>query len=169
MREMLGGCRMVALPRIDSESGCITPVQGGEEVPFDVERVYFLYDIVAGASRGAHAHLELEQVIVAAMGAFQVALDDGRQRQTVELNQPHVGLYVPRMIWRGLVNFSSGAICVVLASLPYDESDYVRDYDEYRRRVDGAQPKKPRTASATRRASSSRSSGNIGRLRSSSA
>lgn len=131
----LDACRTIELPRIAGDSGSMTAVEGGGEVPFEIARVYFLYDVVAGAHRGAHAHRELEQVIVAAMGSFQVELDDGRETRTVELDQPHVGLYLPRLVWRGLGNFSSGAIGVVLASLPYDESDYIRRYADYLRVV----------------------------------
>jgi len=127
--------RLLELPRIASESGFITPVQGRIEIPFDIARVFFLYDIPAGAHRGGHAHLEVEQVIVAAMGAISVELDDGRERRAVELRQPHVGLYVPSMVWSELVDFASGSIAVVLASLPYDEKEYVRDRAEYRRLV----------------------------------
>ena len=123
--------RLLELPRIASESGFITPVQAGIEIPFDISRVFFLYDIPAGAHRGGHAHREVEQVIVAAMGAITVELDDGRQRQTVELRQPNAGLYVPSMLWSELVDFASGSIAVVLASLPYDEREYVRDHAEY--------------------------------------
>lgn len=129
--------RLLELPRIASESGSITPVQGQIEVPFDIARVFFLYDIPAGAHRGGHAHREVEQVIVAAMGAISVELDDGRDRRTVELRQPNVGLYVPRMLWSELIDFASGSIAVVLASAPYDEEEYVRDHGEYLRLVGG--------------------------------
>lgn len=135
MSSALDGCRTIELPRIESESGAITPVEGGAEIPFEIERVFFLYDVVAGAVRGGHAHRTLEQVYVAAMGAFRVVLDDGRERRTVDLNQPHVGLYIPTMVWSDLVDFASGTIAVVLASHHYDESEYVRDYDAYLRLV----------------------------------
>ncbi|MDQ3935582.1 MAG: FdtA/QdtA family cupin domain-containing protein [Actinomycetota bacterium] len=129
----LDAVRTIALPRIESTSGAITPVEGSAEIPFDVERVFFLYDVVAGAERGGHAHRVLEQVWVAAMGSFRAVLDDGRERRSIELRQPHVGLYIPTMVWCELVDFASGTICVVLASHPYDESEYIRDYDEFRR------------------------------------
>jgi hypothetical protein len=129
----LDSCRTIELPRIESESGALTPVHGASEVPFEIARVFFLYDIVADAERGGHAHRLLEQVIVAAMGSFRVVLDDGHERRTVELRQPHVGLYVPTMVWSQLVDFASGSICVVLASRPYDESEYIREYGAYRR------------------------------------
>ncbi len=135
MTPSLDDARLIELPRIQSESGFITPVQAHVEIPFDLARVFFLYDIPAGANRGGHAHRRLEQVIVAAMGAITVELDDGSGRRTVELRQPNVGLYVPAMLWSELVDFASGSIAVVLASLPYEEEEYVRDHDEYRRLV----------------------------------
>jgi len=124
-------CTLVELPRISAPEGSITPVEGGSTIPFEIARVYYLYDVVGGASRGGHAHRELEQLFVAAMGGFTVVLDDGHEHREVHLNRAYVGLYVPRMIWRELVDFSSGGVCVVLASLPYDEADYIRDHDEF--------------------------------------
>ena len=124
-------CRLLELPTIARQQGNITPVEGGTAIPFEIRRVYFIYDVVAGAARGGHAHHELEQLIVAAMGEFVVKIDDGRTQRLVKLNRAHYGLYVPRLIWRELLDFSSGGICVVLASLYYDEADYVRDYDEF--------------------------------------
>ena len=133
----LAACTTIELPRIESESGAITPVGGAAEVPFEIERVFFLYDVVAGAERGGHAHRELEQVWVAAMGSFRAVLDDGSERRTIDLRQPHVGLYIPPMVWTELVDFASGTICVVLASQPYDESEYIRDYARFRRLAGG--------------------------------
>ncbi len=127
----LDECRLISLPRIDRPQGALTPVEGGVTIPFEIQRVYYLYDIVHGATRGGHAHRNLPQLIVCTMGRFEVVLDDGRHQRRVELSSPDEGLYVPRMIWRELEGFSSGAICVVLASLPYDEADYIRDRDEY--------------------------------------
>lgn len=127
-------CRVIDLPRIARPQGNITPVEGCETVPFEIERVYYLYDVVGGAERGGHAHRVLEQLIVAVMGAFTVTIDDGRTRREVELNRAYRGLYLPPMIWRELVNFSSGAVCVVLASRRYEEEDYIRDYEEFRHR-----------------------------------
>lgn len=126
-------CKIVKLPQITDRQGNITPVDNCEHIPFDIARVYYLYDVPGGATRGGHAHKELQQLIVAAMGAFSVMLDDGRERKTVVLNRAYFGLYVPRMIWRELVDFSSGGTCLVLASLPYDENDYVYDYDLFLR------------------------------------
>jgi hypothetical protein len=133
MSAALEACTTIELPRIDSASGSLTSVNGAVEVPFEIRRVFFLYDVVAGAERGGHAHRELEQVWVAALGSFRAVLDDGRERQTVDLRQPNVGLYIPPMVWTELVDFASGTICVVLASQPYDESEYVRDYERFRR------------------------------------
>jgi hypothetical protein len=125
-------CRLVQLPRINRPEGSITPVEGGTTIPFEIARVYYVYDVVYGASRGGHAHLELQQLIVAVMSRFVVTVDDGSRRRSIELDRADQGLYVPPMIWRELEHFSSGAVCVVLASLPYDEADYVRDRDEFR-------------------------------------
>jgi hypothetical protein len=116
-----------------SKQGSLTPIYNGEHIPFDIARVYYLYDVPGGATRGGHAHKELQQLIVAAMGAFSVILDDGHERKTVVLNRAYLGLYIPRMIWRELADFSSGGICLVLASLPYDENDYVYAYDLFLR------------------------------------
>jgi hypothetical protein len=124
-------CSVIELPRIHSLSGNITPVYGGLHIPFDIARVYYLYDIPGGETRGGHAHRRLQQIIVAASGSFDVLLDDGVNRKVVNLNRPYFGLYLPRLIWRELLNFSSGGICLVLASEFYDESDYYRDYDEF--------------------------------------
>lgn len=124
-------CRILDLPKISRREGNITPVQGGAELPFDIARVYYLYDVPGGESRGGHAHKELQQLIVAVMGAFDVILDDGTERRTFTLNRAYHGLYVPRRLWRELVGFSSGGVCLVLASLPYDENDYIRDYDAF--------------------------------------
>lgn len=135
MTSPVSEARTIELPRIASTSGAITPVHGAAEIPFDIERVYYVYDVVAGAERGGHAHRELERVCVAAMGSFRVILDDGRERRAVDLRQPNVGLYIPKMIWIDLVDFASGTVCVVLASRRYEASDYIRDYEAFRREV----------------------------------
>ena len=126
-------CSVIELPRIASTSGCITPIEADKTVPFPVSRVYYLYDVPGGAERGGHAHKHLHQLIVAASGAFDVVLDDGSRKKHVELNRPYYGLLIVPGIWRELINLSSGAICLVLASLKYDEADYIRDYSEYRK------------------------------------
>ena len=131
----LAGCTLVDLPRIADPRGNLTFIEGGRHVPFDIQRAYYLYDVPGGAERGGHAHLALQQLIVALSGSFDVELCDGQRRETVRLNLPSVGLYVCPMIWREIVNFSSGSVCLVLASAVYDESDYIRDHDAYRRAV----------------------------------
>jgi dTDP-4-dehydrorhamnose 3,5-epimerase-like enzyme len=128
---LLDECRLIDLPKIDRPEGAITAIEGSAEIPFDIARVYYIYDIIRGASRGGHAHRELQQLIIAAMGRFVVVLDDGFARREVELDRADQGLYIPRMLWRDLERFSSGAVCIVLASLPYDEADYIRDHDAY--------------------------------------
>jgi dTDP-4-dehydrorhamnose 3,5-epimerase-like enzyme len=124
-------CRVIELPKVSNRRGNITPVEGGHHIPFDIARVYYLYDVPGGSMRGGHAHKELQQLIVAVMGAFDVVLDDGMEKKTVRLDRAYSGLYIPTMIWRELENFSSGGICLVLASLPYDENDYYRNYEDF--------------------------------------
>lgn len=131
MKRTVNDCPLLDLPRISDRKGSITPIYGREHVPFEIKRVFFLYDVPGGEDRGGHAHQNLQQLIVSVMGAFDVVLDDGRERKTVRLDRGYRGLYIPSMIWSELENFSSGAICLVLASAPYDETDYIRDYQEY--------------------------------------
>ena len=131
MNTTIHDCKLIDLPKISERRGSITPIYNGVHVPFDVSRVYYLYDVPGGENRGGHAHKKLNQLIVSVMGAFDVVLDDGQQKKTVRLDRAYNGLFVPEMIWRELENFSSGGICLVLASLPYDENDYIRDYDAY--------------------------------------
>ena len=124
-------CTVLELPTIMQPEGDITPVTAGETLPFQIARVYYVYDVRTGAGRGGHAHSNIEQLIVAAMGSFSVILDDGATERSVLLNRADRGLHVPQMIWRELVDFSSGAICLALASGPYDEAEYIRDHDEF--------------------------------------
>jgi len=124
-------CPLLELPRINNRSGNITAIQNKEEIPFDTKRIFYLYDVPGGESRGAHAHKQCHQFLIAASGSFEVQLDDGKVKKTVTLNQPFRGLHIPPGIWASEVNFSSGAICLVLASHNYDESDYIRDYTEF--------------------------------------
>ena len=111
--------------------GNLTIVENGKTLPFDVKRVYYLYDVPGGESRGSHAHRELSQLIIAASGSFRVTLDDGKIKRSFILNRPYQGLYVKPGIWRELEDFSSGAVCLVLASHGYDEGDYIRDYNAF--------------------------------------
>ena len=129
-------CRMVDLPKITDPRGNLTFIEGNRHVPFDIRRVYYLYDVPGGAERGGHAHKDLHQLIVAMSGSFDVVLDDGKSKQRIHLNRSYNGLYVCPMIWRELDNFSSGSVCMVLASNQYDESDYYRDYNEFITAVD---------------------------------
>jgi hypothetical protein len=124
-------CNVVELTKIHNPAGNITIVQNGEHQPFNIQRIYYLYDVPGGSDRGGHAHKELYQLIVAASGSFDVILDDGKNKKTVELNRPYYGLLVVPGIWREIINFSSGAICLVLASSKYCPDDYIRDYNEF--------------------------------------
>ncbi|MGH8232714.1 MAG: sugar 3,4-ketoisomerase [Rhodanobacteraceae bacterium] len=124
-------CRIIELPKIADPRGNLTFVEGSQHIPFAIERVYYLYDVPGGAERGGHAHKALRQLIIAMSGSFDVVIDDGSERKRFHLNRSYFGLYVCPMIWRELDNFSSGSVCMVLASNRYDEADYYRDYAEY--------------------------------------
>jgi hypothetical protein len=124
-------CNLLQLPKIENRAGNITPIHNNIEIPFEVKRVFYLYDIPGGESRGAHAHKECHQFLVAVSGSFEILLDDGKSKRTVFLNRPYMGLHIPPGIWASELNFSSGSICLVLASHTYNESDYVRDYGEF--------------------------------------
>ena len=124
-------CYISPLNKIHNRAGNITIVEGNENVPFDVKRIYYLYDIPGGEDRGGHAHKELRQLIVAASGSFNILLDDGKNKKIVTLNRPDYGLLVVPGIWRDLMDFSSGAICMVLASEGYSEDDYIREYQDF--------------------------------------
>jgi hypothetical protein len=127
----LAECKIVDLPRINDPRGNLTFIEGGQHVPFDIKRVYYLYDVPGGAERGGHAHKSLHQLIIALSGSFDVVLDDGMQKGRFHLNRSYYGMYVCPMIWRALDNFSSASVCMVLASNLYDEADYYRDYQEF--------------------------------------
>lgn len=127
----LDTCRMIDLPKISDPRGNLTFVEGGHHVPFDIKRAYYLYDVPGGAERGGHAHKDLYQLIIAISGSFDIVLGDGRQKKQFHLCRSYYGLYVCPMIWREMDNFSSGAVCLVLASNRYDESDYYRDYSDF--------------------------------------
>lgn len=128
--------RLVDLPKLGDERGHLTFVEGARHAPFDIRRVYYLYDVPGGSARGGHAHRELQQLIIAVSGSFDVVLSDAGGERRFSLSRPDQGLYVPRMVWRDLENFSAGAVCLVLASEPYDEADYYRDHDDFRRAVE---------------------------------
>ena len=140
MKTTVFDCRLVELDKHHSDrKGNLSVVGNGIDVPFDVNRVYYLYDVPGGESRGGHAHKALRQLIVAASGSFSVTLDDGTNKQTFVLNRPCQGLYVVPGIWRTLDDFSSGAVCLVLASETYDETDYIRDYKDFLKNKNGSE------------------------------
>lgn len=124
-------CSIIELPKYHDPEGNLTPVYSNGFVPFDIKRVFYLYDIPGGESRGAHAHRECHQFLVAASGAFEVVLDDGINKRTVLLNRPFYGLHIPPGVWAAEQGFSSGSVCLVLASEKYDEADYIRSYEEF--------------------------------------
>lgn len=124
-------CHIEQLTKIHNPAGNITIIQNGDYKPFNVKRVYYLYDVPGGSERGGHAHKELYQLVVAASGSFDVILDDGKNKKIIQLNRPYYGLFIVPGIWREIVNFSSGAICLVLASEKYNVSDYIRDYSDF--------------------------------------
>jgi hypothetical protein len=124
-------CNIIHLQKIHNRAGNITPVENHVNIPFDAKRVYYLYDIPGGESRAAHGHKQLEQFIVAASGSFDITIDDGVNKKTVQLNRPYFGLHIRSGIWRDISNFSSGAVCLVLASMWYDEQDYIRNYNDF--------------------------------------
>lgn len=126
-------CKIIELPKITDKRGNLTFIEGNRHIPFDIKRVYYLYDVPGGEERGGHAHRSLQQFIIAANGSFDVILDNGTTKMRFHLNRSYYGLYIPKMIWRELDNFSSGSVCVVLASEYFDEDDYIRDYQTFRK------------------------------------
>lgn len=124
-------CNLIYLPKIKNRAGNITPIHNSQEIPFDVKRIFYIYDIPGGESRGAHAHKDCHQFLVAASGAYEVLLNDGKIQRQVQLNRPDIGLHVPPGIWASEINFSSGSICLVLASHKYAEDDYIRNYSKF--------------------------------------
>ena len=131
IKNSIYNCGIVQLPKIHNRAGNITSLENNITVPFEVKRVYYLYDIPGGEGRGGHAHRELQQFIIAVSGAFDVLLDDGKNKKIIHLDRPYIGLHIVPGIWRELINFSSGAVCLVLASQKFSEGDYLRDYHEY--------------------------------------
>ena len=128
---MLSEVKKIEFPVVHDQRGNLSFIEGLNHIPFTMERIYYLYDVPGGAERGGHAHKDLQQVIIAMSGSFDVVLDDGTRKERFHLNRSNYGLYVPTMMWRELDNFSSGSVCLVLASNKYFESDYIRDYDEF--------------------------------------
>lgn len=127
----INNCRIIELPKITDPRGNLSFIEGGQHIPFNIQRVYYLYDVPGGSDRGSHAHKGLHQFIVAMSGSFDVVLDDGKEKKRFHLNRSYNGLYVCPMMWRDLDNFSSGAVCMVLASEHYDETDYIREYSQF--------------------------------------
>ena len=136
---MLDRCHIVNFPKVTDFRGNLSFIEESRQIPFQIKRVYYLYDVPSGASRGGHAHRELEQVVIALSGSFDVILDDGTNRHTFFLNRPHYGLYIPAGIWRELENFSSNSVALSLVSQVYDESDYLRDYEDFKRWITNEQ------------------------------
>jgi dTDP-4-dehydrorhamnose 3,5-epimerase-like enzyme len=124
-------CMLIDLPKISDPRGNLSFIEAGQHIPFDIRRVYYLYDVPGGSDRGSHAHKTLHQFIVAMSGSFDVVLDDGRAQKRFHLNRSYYGLYVCPMMWRYLDNFSSGAVCMVLASAHFNEKDYIRDHGDF--------------------------------------
>jgi hypothetical protein len=131
MKNSVYNCSLIELQKINFDQGNLTFVQNDPNFPFEVKRIFYLYDVPGGESRGAHAHKECHQFLIAASGSFEVLLDDGKIKRQVQLNKPNIGLHIPPGIWASEINFSSGAICLVLASHNYDEHDYIREYDDF--------------------------------------
>jgi hypothetical protein len=131
MKITVSDCSVIELPKIENRSGNLTSIQNSIEIPFDIKRIFYLYDIPGGKERGAHAHFECHQFLIAGSGSFDVLLDDGKSKKLVTLNQPYKGLHIPPGIWASEINFSSGSICLVLASHKYDEKDYIREYNAF--------------------------------------
>jgi len=130
-RKTIFDCSIIELPRIKERCGNITPIHGSKDIPFDIARIFYLYDIPGGEDRGAHAHKACHQILIAASGSFEVELDDGKNKRTVFLNRPYFGIHIPPGVWAAEKGFSSGSICLVLTSHCYDPDDYIREYDDF--------------------------------------
>lgn len=133
-------CRMVELPKVADPRGNLSFIESGRHIPFEIKRVFYLYDVPGGETRAGHALRKTEQLIIAASGSFDLILDDGRERRTIGLNRSWKGVYIPTMVWRELINFSSAGVCLALASTYYEASDYIRDYQEFLQAA-GMQPR----------------------------
>lgn len=128
---MLSNCQILDLPKHTDPRGNLSVIEGGIHVPFDIKRVYYLYDVPGGSARAGHGHRELQQLMIAMSGSFDVTVDDGFERKKIHLNRSYYGLYIPKMMWREVDNFSSGAVCLVLASTLFDKSDYYHDHAKF--------------------------------------
>lgn len=128
---------LITLPKVSTDRGSLTFIESLKEVPFDIKRVYFVYDIPGGSTRDGHAHVELEQLIIPVSGSFDVVLDDGSQKETIKMNRANIGLRINKFVWRELCNFSSGSVCLILANIPYSEGDYIRDYSQFLKIING--------------------------------
>ncbi len=135
----ISNCHFIDLPKIHEPRGNLSFIEGGRHIPFDIKRVYYIYDVPGGAERGGHAHRKVQQFMIAMSGSFDVVLDDGRHKHRFHLNRSYYGLYLSSMVWREMENFSSGSICMVLASEFYEEEDYYRDYNQFLRAVEESQ------------------------------
>jgi dTDP-4-dehydrorhamnose 3,5-epimerase-like enzyme len=124
--------KIISIPVAHDKRGNLSVVEGNQTIPFNIKRIYYLYDVPGGTKRGGHAHRKLEQLIIAASGSFTVVLHNGKKKESFTLNRSNMGLYIPKMTWREIENFSSGAVCLVLASEHYDESDYIRNFKEFK-------------------------------------
>jgi len=124
-------CKLIELPKINHREGNISSLNNNSNFPFNISRIFYLYDIPSGESRGAHAHKKCHQFLVACSGSFEVRIDDGNSKKIIELKKPNIGLHIPPGIWASEINFSAGAICLVMASEVFDENDYIRDYESY--------------------------------------
>lgn len=131
IKSKIDDCKIHELPKVVNNAGNLTSLNNGIEIPFEIKRVFYIFDIPAGESRGGHAHKNLHQFIIAVSGAFEVLIDDGEERRTIRLDRPYMGLHKIPGIWSELLNFSSGAVCLVLASEYYDENDYIRNPEEF--------------------------------------
>lgn len=137
MKNNIHQCNILQLPKVHDRAGNITAIENNIHLPFDVERVFYLYDVPGGEKRGGHAHKELQELIIAVSGAFDVLMDDGKNKKIIHLDRPFIGLHITQGVWRELLNFSSGAICLVLASHKYDEDDYIREYSQFKKIKNG--------------------------------
>ena len=137
MSNLFDKVRLIDLPKIVDERGNLSFIEGGNHIPFKIERTYMIYDVPGGETRGGHAYKELSEFIIAVSGSFDVVLDDGHVKRTYSLNRSYYGLYVPKLIWRSLENFSTNSLCMILASHKYYESDYIRDYRNFKNIVNG--------------------------------